>query len=493
MSKRAVLSAVDFGKRIAEDEADALESYFVETEQWRKVFSGEIDIVYGAKGSGKSAIYSLLLNKTAELLKRQIVVLAAENVMGTPVFRELVTGDSASEEQLRGLWKLYFLSLLAKEFRSRQITNTSATQVVDALETAGLVSTGWTLKRILRSVLEYVRKLEVAAEVKINPGTGLPEGVGGKITLGEPSTEQRKQGFMSADLLLELAQEALVRVPLTIWIVLDRLDVAFLDSEEFESSALRALFRVYLDITGLRNICLKIFLRDDVWQQITETGFREASHITRYTRISWDSQSLLNLIVRRAVHNETLRTHYKVASEEILGNAQLQEELFYRVFPKQVDTGQGKPSSLKWVLTRTTDGTGQTAPREIIHLVSSARTQQLRSLEVGNPEPPNETLIDRLALKAGLAEVSKERFHQTLCAEHAAVKPLLIRLEGQKTQQTAKTLAKIWGVSESRALADAEKLTKIGFFEKRSIDDQPTFWVPFIYRDALNMIQGPAK
>ena len=492
MNKRAVLTATDFGKRIAEDEVDALESYFVETEQWRKVFAGDIDVVYGPKGSGKSAIYSLLFKKTEELAKRQIVVIAGENVMGAPVFRDLVAEGSSSEEQLRGLWKLYFLSLLAKTFRSNQITNSSATQVVDALEAAGLVSLGWTLKRILRSVLEYVRRFEISGEVKINPMTGLPD-FGGKITLGEPTSEQRKDGFVSADLLLELADEALGQAPLKIWMVLDRLDVAFVDSEQLEANALRALFRVYLDMIGFNNISLKVFLRDDIWQRITQSGFREASHITRYTRITWDPQSLLNLVVRRALHNDSLREHYKVVPKDILANAQLQQQLFYRIFPVQVDTGLGKTSTLNWVLARTRDGTKQTAPREVIHLVSSAREQQLRSLEVGNPEPPGETLIDRSALKAALPDVSRERFHQTLCAEHAALKPLLMRLEGGKTQQTVKTLAKIWGGTESRALSNAERLTEIGFFEKRGPQEQPLFWVPFIYRDALKMTQGPAK
>src|SRR5580700_6417263 len=103
MNKRAILTTTDFGRRIAEDEADALESYFVETEQWRKVFAGEIDIIYGPKGSGKSAIHSLLLKKTEELLRRSIVAVAGENVMGSPVFRDLADDGLASEEQLRGL------------------------------------------------------------------------------------------------------------------------------------------------------------------------------------------------------------------------------------------------------------------------------------------------------------------------------------------------------------------------------------------------------
>src|SRR5207237_881456 len=61
---RAVLRTLNFGQRIAEDERDYLARYFVETDQWRRMYSGEVDIVYGAKGSGKSALYFLLLDRS---------------------------------------------------------------------------------------------------------------------------------------------------------------------------------------------------------------------------------------------------------------------------------------------------------------------------------------------------------------------------------------------------------------------------------------------
>jgi len=85
------------------------------------------------------------------------------------------------------------------------------------------------------------------------------------------------------------------------------------------------------------------------------------------------------------------------------------------------------------------------------------------------------------------------RFEQTLCAEHPKLRPLLDGLEGEKTQQTAATLAKIWRVSESEALTKAEQLTEIGFFQRRGSKEQPLFWIPFLYRDALRLVQGQAE
>ena len=274
--------------------------------------------------------------------------------------------------------------------------------------------------------------------------------------------------------------------------MLDRLDVAFAESEGLERNALRALFRVYRDMQGRNNLSLKILLRDDIWTRITDEGFREASHITRAVTITWEARALLNLVIRRALHNVELKAYYQVESENVLSSVEEQEKLFYRIFPQQVDAGERKSTTFDWMLSRTADGTKQTAPRELIHLLSAARDEQLKLLEMGAPEPPGETLIGPAALKAALPGVSSVRYNQTLCAEHAAFKPWMTQLEGEKTQQTLASLAKIWKVAAAEALSRAEKLSDIGFFENRGTKEQPIFWVPFLYRDALHLVQGPA-
>jgi Fe-S cluster assembly ATPase SufC len=80
MDRKSVLQGALLGSRIAEDEVDELHAYFVETDQWKKLLSGEIDVVFGSKGSGKSALYSLLVSKKDELrVKGRTLFLAAEN------------------------------------------------------------------------------------------------------------------------------------------------------------------------------------------------------------------------------------------------------------------------------------------------------------------------------------------------------------------------------------------------------------------------------
>jgi hypothetical protein len=75
-----------------------------------------------------------------------------------------------------------------------------------------------------------------------------------------------------------------------------------------------------------------------------------------------------------------------------------------------------------------------------------------------------------------------------LYAEYPNHRDYLEKLDGQKTDQTSDSLADLWGVDKTSAIAKADELVELGFFEKRGTRDDPTFWVPFLYRDALHLI-----
>lgn len=81
---------------------------------------------------------------------------------------------------------------------------------------------------------------------------------------------------------------------------------------------------------------------------------------------------------------------------------------------------------------------------------------------------------------------------QTLYAEYPELKPYLLKLEREKTNQTPQSLAEIWGVDGVQAVAIADQLVDVGFFQRRGPKDQPMYWVPFLYRPALALIQGSA-
>lgn len=497
LDKRSIIKGLTFGERIAEDEISELSSYFVETDQWNRIFAGKVDIVYGPKGSGKSAIYSLLLDRKLEFLDRRIMVIPAENPRGTPVFNDLVADPPTTEIEFIGLWKLYFLSLIIQQLKDVK-NNKILDKIRNSLNKAGiLTSEGDNRRWTLRNVFDYIRSLtrpeSIEGGLQLDPVTGIPNGVSGKITLREPTKLLRDKGFLSIDSLFEMANEVLLSQDMNIWLVIDRLDVAFAESLDLEKNAIRALFKVYLDSLTQLNISIKVFIRSDIWDRITETGFREASHITRSVNLTWDAPSLMNLLIRRVLKNPQLLDFYSVRANDILLNNSEQEKLFYIIFPDQVESGEKKPKTFDWMLSRTSDGFKQSAPRELIHLLSSVREVQLRYLENGSKEPSGEFLFERSAIKEALPEVSRVRLKQTIYAEYPKISQYIEKLIGGKTEQTPKNLSTIWNVDEQETLKIAQNLVDIGFFEFRGTKQFPTFWVPFLYRDSLNMIQGSSE
>jgi hypothetical protein len=494
LKRLELLRNLTFGARVAEDEGDLLETYFVETAQWNKIYNGDVDVVYGAKGSGKSALYSLLLKRKTALFDRTTILVAGENPRGAPAFRDLNDDPPSGESEFILMWKLYFLVLVADALSDYGIKNDKSDELINVLEEAGLRKKERSLAAVIRSILDYVRSWmspkSIEGGVSVDPSGGLA--FKGKITPREMSETHRRPDAYSVDRLLDLADEALRTSKYTIWILLDRLDVAFAENDELEENALRALFRAYRDTGDKLGFGPKIFLRSDIWQRITTKGFREASHITRAESISWETNALLSLIVRRAVQNEKLCMVYGVDPRTISESYEEQEGLFYRIFPYQVDLGEKKPFTIDWMMSRTQDGTKQTAPRELIHLLNSIVQAETRRLEIGQAPPEDERLFSRQAIKDALAPVSKTRLEQTLYAEYPTLKTSIERLDGGKSEHNRESLSEAWSVSETEAAVRAQRLVEVGFFEQRGSKLEPTLWIPFLYRDALNIVQGAA-
>jgi Fic family protein len=129
----------------------------------------------------------------------------------------------------------------------------------------------------------------------------------------------------------------------------------------------------------------------------------------------------------------------------------------------------------------------------LIHVLTSLRDKEISRLERGEPPAPGEQLFDRSVFKEALSIVSETRYNQNLLAEHPDLKEILAKLNGEKTEQTVDSLAELWEMERDQAVALAQKFVEIGFFELRGSKDAQTFWVPFLFRDALSMSQGLAE
>jgi hypothetical protein len=351
MRRLDLLKQITFGMQVAEDEVNALASYFVETNDWARMVRGEIDIVRGEKGTGKSAIYSLLLQKAGDFFDNNVILVAAENPRGATVFKDLSLDPPTTEIEFVVLWKLYTLTIIAQQLREYAVRGGKIDAVYGALEEAKLLQREFSLSGLLRRAQDYARRIIHAEALEggfeIDPATQMPSGIVGRIVLKEPSASQKEAGILSIDNLFGAVNKVLENSNLGVWILFDRLDVAFLDDHKLEENALRALIRVYLDLKGFGNIATKIFLREDIWKRVVEGGFREYSHIVKYVVLDWTPESLLNLLMRRILSNDILINEFSINAQAVLQDYVRQERLFYQFFPDQVDQGEKKPKTFK--------------------------------------------------------------------------------------------------------------------------------------------------
>ena len=479
--KLALLRTLSFGRSVAELEANSLVDYFVETPQWRKIYGGEIDLVLGPKGSGKSAIYALIKHHTDDLFDKGVMLIPAERSRGTPGFKSIDRELPKTTEEFEKLWKLYFLTLIGRCFREYQIYNNAANTVINFLEQNSLLSQKGSLRTIIKNVRDYVFHLamikSLEPKIGIDANTGLPTSISANIIFREPSTRERADGLLSCDELLELANRALRSVDLKVWILIDRLDVAFEPNSEIEKIGLKSLMNAVKDLIPLSSIKFKVFLRDDLWNIITKDGFREATHFSDNVRLWWSRQDLLNLIAQRLVLNEGLLKHLGVDKENILRNFDEQRTMVQRLMPM----------GFNQLLENLADGSGRVTPRELISFFIEVCDLQIQMLERGDTDLPNELLFSLPAYATALGRVSEIVFQHTILAEFPRHREMILQLIGASGKFSTEFLAKRWGLNLREAATVANDLVDLGFF-RRLRSDYPlisNYVLPPLYRRAL--------
>ncbi len=183
----------------------------------------------------------------------------------------------------------------------------------------------------------------------------------------------------------------LKKANLSIWLMIDRLDEVFPRRSILETRALRGLLRSTRLFTT-DTIRIKIFLRDDMLEQVvsTEDGFTALTHLTarQADTLRWSEDQILTMLVKRLFADGNLQNHCNVDTNKLEGSQDYRKECFYKVFPPTVHGGTRQSSTLRWMYNHTMDGRGVVTPRDILDLVTKAKqTQQ----DIFNASPNSES------------------------------------------------------------------------------------------------------
>ena len=160
------LENINFGSQVAESEKEYLINYFVETVEWKELYKDEIDIILGAKGSGKSALYMILQNKANDLKKEKgIFVVNAEKPTGQTLFSKMLDNNLLEHGRDYILfWKLYICVIISNSIKNDYgfINSNLMKQLkkYDLIQNDGLDGIFTSVLNVTKKLLQNIKSVE---------------------------------------------------------------------------------------------------------------------------------------------------------------------------------------------------------------------------------------------------------------------------------------------------------------------------------------------
>jgi hypothetical protein len=508
-----VLPSLSFGRVDAESD-DRLGSCFVGTELLRNVLLPQHSLLVGGKGSGKSAMFRLLvddLHKIRPLLPKdydEIYCIPAHGLQSDEYLagNELRELNPQTVDDFRYFWLLY----LGLKTASTLVQDEKMKTIVAKTNKERLKSTFATLTKIVEDVGLMQEKstparLKQRIEEWVKPAPALPQN-GQSYDVGKVLTFSfRQKTGMSIISLLDLIDTLLQDSNSLAWLMLDKLDLLYIGDVEKLKISITGLVQLLVEYSSrFKNIHFKMFLRTDIYRQLHIVN---KSHLVSYTtEMKWRGQLLLKLFISRAVSNQTVQTYCEELLGEkvdvttvIMGDDAYVQRVFYTIFEPTMGNGGPKdaerPQTHDWILKRLIDGLGISFPRELIHLGNLAAAKQ-REMNRSEGRHMSTRLISSAAVKEAFKEVSEYRCDTYLYSEfpHLAKHFDVFRGSDSSTFHREELYMLFEpltpkGDDAIRAVHDAGLLTPLG----RNVDSSAKFKIPLLYKTGLGISDRRAK
>ncbi|HET9502540.1 MAG TPA: hypothetical protein VFO93_03290 [Hymenobacter sp.] len=485
--KTSILNNLELGSIIAEQD-ELLTQCFVTHPVLNEFLLDRKDLILGSKGAGKSALWKEVRdnqNKYHSINNVQLVL--ATNHTGDPEFREVFKDLSSqafpTADQLRVAWKIYLIALFFKSAKERLTNDENIIKFEKKLRKHDILySHPNNLRKLLDFAINKARhfnKVEVKVDslgVEFNAPDN-PNKAANTTTIVIPFNEL----FTELSSIIELYQ-------FRIWIILDRLDEIVLGDEDRENTILKGLLLAYRDISDHKILRTKIFLRDDVYLRVTDTGhFPALSHINSRASnpISWENSDLLELFVKRLLTNSEIVKIVHVDNNTQINSAQ-REEIFYKLFPRKIDRGRAA-DGFKWICDRIADGNLVVTPRDLLSVFAQAKVFQVRQNQRDNVELADSILFSSETIRKAVKATSTSNLETRIYPEYPDLKEKIKLFERGKADHNESSLREILG---SDWLNIIKRLERIGFIYKRSKKNTEIWTIPFFYSFALDITRG---
>jgi len=517
MEAHELLNGMNFGRVDAETDS-RFDSCFIGTEMLRHILQPQHSLVLGSKGSGKSAAFRLLSKDRSRV--DSLLTKDYEELFFIPVYGQQTDDDLpglefqdlhfSSIDDFRNFWLMY-IGLKSAATLSH---NDRLAEIVAA-------SKSKELKRGFKAIKNVVRDMGISrdpgslSKLKFKIKNMTRPRMNAEVLESDAfnrllSVEFPHRTGMSVKALLDTIDMVLEEANCVAWVLLDKLDLLFIDDFEKLKSAITALVQILVEHGNrFKNTQFKIFLRNDIYRQLRIVN---KSHLVTYTQeMKWKEHLLMKLLVSRAIADDNVREWVSNAlgeqievSHVIQGDDAFVQKVYYQIFePSLNSNGNGNgndsvpavPFTHIWMLKHLTDGMGHIYPRELIHLGNIAVEKQ-RDMNRAAGKHASTRLISSAALREAFADVSVYRCDTYLYSEfpHLAAHFDLFRGSDKATFHRSELydlFAKLEpnGDEGIRSIYDAGLITPMG----RTVDSSMEFKVPLLYRIGLGITQRGSR
>jgi hypothetical protein len=420
-----LLQSFSIGTSTAENDP-LLETAKIETQEYNDLFNQDrIDLVRGAKGSGKTALYRVLYLLREYALKNMNMLMAfGVETEGDPLFKaHAKTFEKFTEQEFESFWYSYFVYLAVQVLSERKenLSQESIALLETVIEMYGpegkaIFNRRLTIRERVAGWLEFFERNRIKSlETGMRAEASQPGVYSVAPTIKVELAPEEKgvgrifsEGMAAKDLLIRIADDAKLRV----WILLDRLDEVFLRRSEAEARGLRALLRAAYKFSQ-PSLRIKLFVREDIFETLAAQGFTALTHAADRASgvMAWSERDLLRLVAKRLASMPVIAPYYGFDAAKIDLDEDYRHEVFSQVFPKKI----GKQHAWDWLMSSLADGKNTVTPRDVIDTLNHARNRQLRILDVSRKS--QHTLIEEEALKDALSDLSRDKRDKYLSAE----------------------------------------------------------------------------
>ena len=470
-----LIESLQFPALNAAEPSQNLSNLFQRTANFEKFLDETTCLIKGRKGTGKTALYSLLLKYQS-------------------VAKKLAHGRLDNVIFLSGHGGFHETRPSRTEF---QIINQRLQ------EENGSWESFWRAYLILRvSQNKYLKFLSLLQGEKFKSLVEILRSLSGESWQSEYTqalvqlSTNRELRLIIPD-ALDLLNNKQRAESLTLWFLYDDLDEDFPNQDGVRKNALTGLFQLIqaCDARRLTSIRFKIFLREDIWSQL---NFDNKSHFNgRDLLLQWTRIDFLRLALRQAIQSPEFKDLID-RSSPVESIDQANEEILDRALELLWGSRRRRGTKAKyvsrWIYERLTDTSGITFPRSLSVLLQGAKEQELTYKGQSAVQPPTDRLLRAKSLEIGLEKASDERC-DAIRQEYPELENFFNALEGVQALPLKEDLCKVWTDTAQDVLPTFDEfsdlLSKIGVAKWREKDKRYGF--PDIYVYGFKMIRAGTK